>query len=93
MSTAPDDYDLELDRTAREIIKAKAKRVLIQLPDGLKPNAQEIVLFLQKKTKAEILIWGGSAFGACDIPIETKNLGVDFLVHYGHSQWVFDELP
>jgi 2-(3-amino-3-carboxypropyl)histidine synthase len=88
-----DDYDLELERTASEILKDDSKRVLLQLPDGLKPKAAEIQEFLENKTKAQILIWGGSNFGACDIPIEARNLGVDLVVHYGHSQWVYDQLP
>ena len=37
------EYDLELDRVVNEIKKQKAKRVLVQLPDGLKPKAKEIV--------------------------------------------------
>ena len=36
------EYDLELKRVASEIKKQKAKKVLIQLPDGLKPQATEI---------------------------------------------------
>ena len=31
-----------------------------------------------KETDSTILIWGGSCFGACDIPTETEKLGVDF---------------
>lgn len=85
------DYDLELERVAKEIKKQKAKRVLIQVPDGLKPFATSIVAELEKKTKAEILIWGGSCFGACDIPLEAKNLGVDMIVQFGHSEWSFKD--
>jgi diphthamide biosynthesis enzyme Dph1/Dph2-like protein len=62
------DYDLELDRAADAIIKDNAKNVCIQLPDGLKPRAKEIVDFLESKTDAKIFIWSGSCFGACDTP-------------------------
>jgi 2-(3-amino-3-carboxypropyl)histidine synthase len=77
-------YDLELDRAAEIICSGKAKRVCIQLPDGLKPRAKEIVDFLEKKTKAEIFIWSGSCFGACDTP-DLK--GFDLLIQWGHSEW------
>ena len=77
-------YDLELEKAAQEIKKSKAKRVLIQLADGLKPRAKEVQEFLQKETNAEILVWGGSCFGACDIPLEAKNLGVDLVLQWGH---------
>lgn len=79
------NYDLELNKAVREINKAKAKSVCIQLPDGLKPKAREIADFIEKNTKAEVLIWLGSCFGACDIP----KLDVDLLIQWGHSEWKF----
>jgi len=77
------NYDLELDKAANKILKEKAKLVCIQLPDGLKERATEISKFLEEKTKATIIIWLGSAWGACDIPI----LDVDLLIQWGHSDW------
>lgn len=77
-------YDLELNRAVAEIKKKRAKSVLLQLPDGLKPKAKEIADFLQKNTAAQIFIWSGSNYGACDIP-EVK--GIDLLIHFGHSEW------
>lgn len=83
------DYDLELDKAVDEIKKEKAKTVLIQLPDGLKPKANEIKEFLAKKVdkNTKILFWAGSCFGACDIPTQAKNLGVDLIIQFGHSEW------
>ena len=84
------DYDLELDRITREIKKHKARRVLIQLPDGLKPQAVNIVKELKKHTKAEIFIWAGSCYGACDVPLaEAEKMKVDLIVQFGHSAWDF----
>lgn len=80
-------YDLELDRVVSEIRKQKAKRVCIQLPDGLKPHADKIAKHIREKTGAEVLIWAGSCFGACDIPTEIEKLGVDLLIQFGHSEW------
>lgn len=76
-------YDLELEKVVKEIKKEKAKVVCIQLPDGLKKKATEIASFLEKKTKAEILIWMGSCFGACDIP----DVKADLLVQWGHNKF------
>ena len=87
------EYELELEKTAKTINDDGAKRVLLQLPEGLKPKAKEIQEYLEKHTKVDILIWGASNYGACDIPIEARNVQVDLIVHYGHSQWVFDVLP
>jgi 2-(3-amino-3-carboxypropyl)histidine synthase len=78
-----EDYDLELERVVKEIKKAKAKTVCLQLPDGLKPKATGIVEFLEEKTKAKVIIWASSCFGSCDVP----KLEVDLLVHFGHSKW------
>jgi len=74
-------YDLELEKVIRRIKKSRAKTVCIQLPDGLKPLAMQISDVLKKNTKADILIWAGSCFGACDIP----NINVDLLIQWGHS--------
>lgn len=79
-------YDLELNKVVKEIKKQKAKLVCIQLPDGLKPKATEIAKELEKNTNAKILIWAGSCFGACDVPVELKDK-VDLLIQFGHSEW------
>lgn len=79
-------YNLEIDRVIGEIKRQKAKTVCIQLPDGLKQYAGEIKDNLERKTKAEILIWLGSCYGACDIP-DVEKLGVDLLVQWGHEKW------
>lgn len=81
------DYDLELDHIIGEIKKKKAKRVCLQLPDGLKPQAKELADTIQEKTNAEVIIWAGSNFGACDLAIDVQRLGVDLLIAFGHSEW------
>ena len=82
------EYDLELERAVKEIKKNKAKNVCIQLPDGLKQYAGKISNEIKKKTKANVMIWLGSCFGACDIPLQIKNAGVDMLIQWGHSKWI-----
>jgi 2-(3-amino-3-carboxypropyl)histidine synthase len=79
------DYELELEKIASGIKREKAKIVCIQLPAGLKPKAGEIQDFLQCKTGAEIIIWGGSCFGACDLP-NLSGTKVGLLVQWGHSE-------
>lgn len=79
------EFDLELERIKNEIRKSKAKSVCLQLPDGLKPKATGIAKELERDTKAQITIWAGSNFGACDIPIQLEKLGVDLLINFGHA--------
>lgn len=76
------DYDLEIPRIVKEISKSKAKKVLLQLPDGLKPKATELVKILEQKTKAKIYVWAGSNFGACDV---AQVKGFDLVVNFGHA--------
>ena len=82
-------YDLELEKIILEIKKKKAKMVLLQFPDGLKPYATTIVDFLKEELndKTEFLIWMESCFGACDIPVLGKRLEkeIDLVIQFGHS--------
>ncbi|HJN56510.1 hypothetical protein CL615_03560 [archaeon] len=81
------NYDLELDKAVEEIKKNKAKSVCIQLPDGLKPKAGEIVKHIEKNTTASVIIWLGSCYGSCDIP-QIEKLKVDLLIQWGHTEFV-----
>ncbi len=81
-----DDYDLDIDRVASEVKKAGAKKVCLQLPDGLKPEATKLIDELKSKCKGvEFLIWCGSNYGACDLPLHLKNYNFDLLINFGHS--------
>ena len=89
------DYELELDKIISAIKKQNAKRVLIQLPEGLKQYGPSIIKELEKmlgdKSKVKIFIWMGSCFGACDVPLEAESLGIDLIVQFGHSAWKFEK--
>lgn len=81
-------YDLELEKVISEIKKSKAKLVLLQFPDGLKPLATKVVDFLENKTNAEFLIWFGTCFGACDLPVGLERIKpkIDLVIQFGHSE-------
>jgi 2-(3-amino-3-carboxypropyl)histidine synthase len=78
-------YDLELERVLDSIKQSKSKRVLIQFADGLKPYATEVADYLEEKTGVEILIWLGSCYGACDIPVGLEGLNIDLIIQFGHN--------
>lgn len=82
------NYDLELGKVVQEIKQVEAKLVCIQLPDGLKPEAARIVKKIESETSAKVLIWLGSNFGACDLPLGLDRLGVDLTLSWGHNQFV-----
>ncbi len=78
------EYDLELERVVSEIKKRNAKTVCIQLAEGIRPKAGEVVEHIERETSARVFIWAGSCFGACDTPDMED---VDLLVQFGHSEW------
>ncbi len=80
-------YDLELEKAVARIKEENSKLVCIQLPDGLKPYAADIQQQIEKSTSAKVVIWAGSCYGACDVPLEVQRLGVDLLIQWGHSEW------
>jgi 2-(3-amino-3-carboxypropyl)histidine synthase len=84
------EYDLELDRIIKQIKTSKAKLVLLQFPEGLKPYAIAVVDFLEEKTngKTEFLIWLESCYGTCDTPVLSKKIEkqVDLVVQFGHNE-------
>ncbi len=86
-------YDMEIKRLISLIAKEKPKRMCIQLPDGLKPRAREIVDAIRGEIKNPplVLIWLGTDFGACDLPLGLKALNVDLLVTYGHNEFIRKE--
>ena len=75
--------DLEIEKAVEKVNKMKPKKVLLQLPDGLKSKADKIIEKLP--TGINYTIWAGSCYGACDTP-EIK--GYDLLLQFGHSKWV-----
>ncbi len=81
-------YEFDTTKIIGLIKDSNAKRVLIQLPDGLKPRAKEIVDAIEEKTEARAFIWSGSNFGACDLPSGIEHINVDLLLHFGHSKWI-----
>jgi 2-(3-amino-3-carboxypropyl)histidine synthase len=82
-----EEYDFEIERIVKTIKKQKAKKVLLQFPDGLKPYSTIICTEIEKKTKTKCFIWMGSCFGACDVPTETEKMSIDLIIQFGHSQW------
>jgi len=78
--------DFEEERVRQEILKLGAKRVLIQLPEGLKPEAPRLAVTIEK-SGAMPIVSADSCYGACDLATaEAESLGVDLIIHYGHSR-------
>jgi len=82
-------FDLEEQRLKEEIKKRSAKRVLIQLPEGLKPEGPRLGAVVEKAGALSI-VSADPCYGACDLAVqEAESLGADLIVHFGHSKIAF----
>jgi 2-(3-amino-3-carboxypropyl)histidine synthase len=82
------NFDFEEEKIKQEIAKLGAKRVLIQLPEGLKPEGPRIARIVEN-CNALPIISADPCYGACDIAVvEAESLGVDLIVHFGHAEFV-----
>jgi len=81
-----EQYDFEEERVKEEIKKIKAKRVLLQLPEGLKPEGPRLADAIEN-TGALPIVSADPCYGACDLAtVDAQSLGVDLIIHYGHSK-------
>jgi 2-(3-amino-3-carboxypropyl)histidine synthase len=87
-------FDLEEERIKQEVTKLGAKRVLIQLPEGLKPEAPRLAKTVEK-TGALPIVSADPCYGACDLAtVEAESLGVDLIIHYGHTKLLkYERVP
>lgn len=86
ISALPSNYNFEIHKTIHKIRDTKAKRVALQLPEGLLMFACPISDIIQKFTDADTIIMGDVTYGACCVDDYTAGaLGADLLIHYGHS--------
>lgn len=84
-------FDFEDERIKQEITRLGAKRVLLQLPEGLKPEGPRIAQIIEKLGAISI-ISADPCYGACDIAnSEAESLGADLVVHFGHAKLIKHE--
>ena len=86
ISALPSNYNFEIPKTIWRIRTSKAKRVALQMPEGLTMFATTIADIIEKFTGAESVIMGDVTYGACCVDdFSARALGCDMMVHYGHS--------
>lgn len=80
-------YNLELERIAKEVRTRRARRVLVQAPDGLKQYLKDLYERLVKDG-ANVFLSADPCYGACDLAEEEAALmGADLLIHVGHFKF------
>ena len=85
---------MDLDKAITDLKKLRAKKVLVQIPEGLKVRTEEIATQLEKEGLTIVLAME-PCFGACDIKVdEAKRLGCDTVLHFGHNAFMqINEIP
>ncbi|KAI5968868.1 DPH1 [Candida margitis] len=82
----PSNYNFEIHKTVWNIRKQNAKRVALQMPEGLLIYSLIISDILEEFCQVETLVMGDVSYGACCIDDFTaRSLDCDFIVHYAHS--------
>lgn len=80
-------YDFELERVISELRKLKVKRVLIQLPNGLKKYAR-IIYSKLASLSLDVYISASHTYGGCDVAEdEAKLVKADVIIHFGHTKY------
>lgn len=87
-------FDFENSRVIESILKKAARRVLLQLPDGLKSYGQEIAETIEARSGASVYLSADPCYGACDLPLEeAERLSIDLIIHYGHTPFTTENPP
>jgi len=83
---------MELEEAIEKMKSKGIKRVLIQLPEGLKTKSLEIA-GLFEKNEIEAVISLETTYGACDLrDDEALRLKCDAILHLGHNEFGFEWL-
>lgn len=85
--------NFEKELLIKELKKKKPKKVLVQLPEGVKQNAFELVDIF-KNLNIETIFSGETAWGGCAIAVgEAKDVQADLIVHFGHAKFIDVDFP
>ncbi|MCS7128283.1 MAG: diphthamide biosynthesis enzyme Dph2 [Sulfolobales archaeon] len=83
-----DLYDLGFNELREFIEENKPRRLLVQLPDGLKFLALNIVSLIKSiDSSIEVYLSSDPSYGACTLALEDAiTVGADALIHFGHIE-------
>ena len=85
--------NFEKEKLVAELKKIKPKKVLVQLPEGIKQNTVEIFETIED-LGIEVIFSGETSWGGCSIALqEAEALQVDLIVHFGHAKFIDADFP
>lgn len=84
-------HDFELDELIERIKGHDHRLVALQIPEGLKMQALEMMDEIEDETSAKVILAADPCYGACDLVHDKmKLMGVELVAHMGHSQMNID---
>ena len=85
--------NFENEKLIKELKGMKPKRALVQLPEGVKQNAFDILKIFQD-LNIEVVFSGETCWGGCSVGVEeAKSVGANVIVHFGHSEFMKVNFP
>ena len=84
-------YDLELNKI-RDLVQIKSySKILIQMPEGMLDLPLKTLVEELSSLDTEVILSGDPSYGICDLAIDLGiRLNCDLLVHFGHTEFGFD---
>ncbi len=74
-------------KEAKEKISERKKRIIVQIPEGLKQYTVEIEDSLREVAE-EIFVCVDPCFGACDLAEEkARKINAELILHFGHNEF------
>jgi 2-(3-amino-3-carboxypropyl)histidine synthase len=82
-----DNFTINLKKLKNLIEQKRAKKIYLQLPEGLITRAVRFVDEIEAMG-VQVILSAERCFGACDLrPTEAAMLGCDLIVHVGHKKF------
>ncbi len=86
-----DRHDFRLDELVERILENDNRLVALQVPEGLKIQALEMMDSIEDSSGARVILAADPCYGACDLVHDKmKMMGVELVAHLGHSQMNID---
>lgn len=85
--------NFEPEKLVKELQERKPKKVLVQLPEGVKQNVFDIDKIF-RELEIEVIYSGETCWGGCAVAVqEAEALGADLIVHFGHAEFIKVDFP
>lgn len=85
--------NFEINHLIEKLKELKPKKVLVQLPEGIKQNALEIAKVFED-LNIEVVFSGETCWGGCSVAVnEAKDTNADLIVHFGHAEFIKTDFP